>query len=95
MKRILNYLSLLTIIVLATSPMLAEAQGSMSYADTILDGNPFVYYRLDESLVTETVEDEMGAHDGAFQNNPTVGVTGAVVTDPTSTAVCFDGNQSQ
>jgi len=95
MRRILNYLSLLTVVVLVTFPLHVEAQGSMSYADTVLDDNPFVYYRLDESSVTETVEDEMGTHHGSFQNNPAVAVTGALLTDSVNTAVCFDRIQSQ
>ena len=83
MKRILSYLSLFTVMVLPIFPLHAEAQSFMSYADAVLDDNPFVYYRLDESSVTEAVEDEMGTHNGVFQNNRAVNLS------------CFKGGGNQ
>ena len=66
-----------------------------SYSDAVIADNPFAYYRLDEGSVLETVMDEMGNHHGIFQNEPTVGIPGAIQSDPAATAVSFDRSRTQ
>jgi hypothetical protein len=65
------------------------------YWGIVMGDNPFAYYRLGESAVTDPVIDEIGNHHGSCQNSPTVGETGALLSDPANTAICFDKSQSQ
>jgi hypothetical protein len=66
-----------------------------SYSSTVLGDNPFAYYRLGESTNASPVADEKTNSPGTYVNSPTVGVSGAIATDPTNTAVAFTRSASQ
>ena len=59
----------------------------MAYVDEVRADNPTAYWRLGEASGTTAQEDD-NLYDGTYQNTPTLGVAGALVTDA-DTAVTF------
>ncbi|MDR3406761.1 MAG: LamG domain-containing protein [Chthoniobacter sp.] len=66
-----------------------------NYKDAVLRDKPFAYYRLNETVDTEPVADEMGKNPGTFQNKPAVGGPGAIVSDSENRSVALARAQSQ
>jgi concanavalin A-like lectin/glucanase superfamily protein len=65
-----------------------------AYAAAILSDSPIAYWRLGESGGTTAVDRSGHGHNGTYQNNPTLGVAGAIAND-TDTAVHFSGSGGQ
>ncbi len=60
----------------------------MAYADVVLADSPRAYWRLGEASGTSAADSSGNAQTGAYQNTPTLGVTGALINDA-NTAVRF------
>jgi len=60
-----------------------------SYHDTVMSMAPTAYWRLGEDSGVVAV-DEIGNYDGTYEGSPTLGQTGLLVND-NSTSVSFDG----
>lgn len=60
------------------------------YPAEVLADNPRAYWRLGETSGTIASDISGLGHDGVYEGNPTLGVTGAIAGDP-DTAVAFDG----
>lgn len=63
----------------------------MAYADEVLADLPAGYWRLGEPSGATAVDETANGNDGAYQNTPTLGVTGALTGDA-DTAVTFNGS---
>jgi len=66
-------------------PLISGGSSLIGYYDSIIADSPIAYWRLGESSGTNAV-DEVGSNDGTYQNSPTLGVTGPLVSD-TDTAM--------
>jgi len=69
------------------------AKSPKSYVDLVKGDAPVAYWRLGESS-GEIAKDEIGANDGVYLNDVTLGVPGAIPND-TNTAARFATAQSQ
>jgi hypothetical protein len=69
---------------------LAVGSAAQSYPNTLLGDSPLLYWRLGETSGTTAVDSSTNGRNGAYQNSPTLGVTGLVRTD-SDKAVQFDG----
>jgi Concanavalin A-like lectin/glucanases superfamily len=67
----------------------------MSYQSEVLADSPIYYFRLNEPSGTNANDLGSANNDGTYTNTPTLGVTGAILTDPTDTAVTFAAAQSE
>lgn len=68
------------------------------YRDAVLGDDPLIYYPMNESAGATTATDSAtdpgaqgGSQDGSYNNGVTLGVAGAPILDPASTAAGFDG----
>ncbi|MGI9487619.1 MAG: cadherin domain-containing protein, partial [Geminicoccaceae bacterium] len=64
-----------------------------SYTQEVTSHNPVSYWRLGENSGS-TVTDEVGGHDGAYQNGVSTGVSGAL-NGTSDTAADFDGSNDR
>lgn len=62
------------------------------YVAAILADAPLAYWRLGESSGTVAADSSGNGHTGTYVGGPTLGVTGALFSDP-DTAVAFNGGQ--
>ena len=63
----------------------------MTYASEVLADTPLAYYRLGEASGTTLVDSSGNARDGTYAGSPTLGAASLLVSDPSNTAVSFDG----
>ncbi len=61
------------------------------YSDTVLADTPFAYWRKGESSGTTMNDSSGNARNGTYGSIPTLGVAGALTSDPADTAVGYDG----
>lgn len=74
---------------------MAVSLHASSYKDAILADKPFAYYRLNEASPASPAVDELGTHHGIYENAPSVGVAGAIIAEPGSTAASFSRADKQ
>lgn len=65
-----------------------------AYVTSVLSDHPVAYYRLDEAAPATTAADSSGHGNTGTYANVTLGLTGAVKTDPADTAAGFNGSSS-
>ena len=65
-----------------------------AYATSVLFDKPLAYYRLDEQPNATMAADSSGHGNTGTYKSVTLGVPGAIVTDPSDTAADFDGTTS-
>lgn len=75
------------------SPSIQE-QNLPDYESVILNDVPLAYWRLGESSGTTAADSSGNGNDGVYENSPTLGVPGALLTD-SDTAVTFAQASSQ
>lgn len=68
----------------------AVGNTASSYPSNVLTDSPLMYWRLGDTSGTTAVDSTTNGRNGAYQNSPTLGVTGLVGTD-SNRAVQFDG----
>lgn len=66
----------------------------MSYSSEVLADSPLIYWRLGEGSGTTAVDASGNAHDGTYNNTPTLAVGGALAGD-SDTAVTFTSASSE
>jgi len=71
------------------SPQAVHA--TTAYESAVLADHPTAYYRLDESSGTTARDSSGNGLDGTYQPGVTLGVTGAILSDPSDTAVSGSG----
>lgn len=78
--------------------LLASSVASVSaasYKDVVLGDAPFAYYRLNESTNASPAADQKLNNPGSYKNTPACGISGAISSDATNTAVLFTRADSQ
>jgi hypothetical protein len=84
------WLTVVSGLIAAAAPLHAA-----DYKEVILADKPFVYYRLNEASNATPAVDELGNHHGIYEGAPAVGVAGAIIAEPGSTAASFSRADKQ
>lgn len=61
------------------------------YQGAVLADSPLLYYRLNETSGTTCMDTSGNARNGTYSGGYTLGITGAITSDPTNKAVNFTG----